>query len=188
MTRPPIPELGGVGLRPPPECGPLASLSAGRGLLGRSPRSGSRKAVSRTLQDCTLSPPRTPARCAARTATASARTGCCAPGGKRKGWGQQGYLPPAPFKAHSALILTSEGCPAPTTMSLPSSRPTSTWLRSLVTATLRMGTFMGRGGAAGSSLEGGRGHELATARQLCIQQVSTFSHVPSLSSFEGWLN
>lgn len=107
---------------------------------------------------------------------------------EEEGVGSAELSPPAPFKAHSALILTSEGCPAPTTMSLPSSRPTSTWLRSLVTATLRMGTFMGRGGAAGSSLEGGRGHELATARQLCIQQVSTFSHVPSLSSFEGWLN
>lgn len=67
------------------------------------------------------------------------------------------HASPAP-----ALVLTLAGCPAPTTISLPSSRPTSTWLRSLVTAMLRMGTFMGRGGAAGSSLQGGKEgiHEL----------------------------
>lgn len=76
---------------------------------------------------------------------------------------------PHPDRARPALILTSEGCPAPTTISLPSSRPTSTWLRSLVTATLRMGTFMGRGGAAGSSLQGGRGiAEVSAARELCV--------------------
>lgn len=90
---------------------------------------------------------------------------------------------PIPFEALPALILTSEGCPAPTTISLPSSKPTSTWLRSLVTATLRMGTFMGRGGAAGSSLEGGRGDIYIRTRnykEALIQQidVSPFSHLP----------
>lgn len=60
----------------------------------------------------------------------------------------------APSCGSPAPTLTSKGFPEPTTISLPSSRPTSTWLRSLVTATLRMGTFMGRGGAAGCSLEG----------------------------------
>lgn len=107
------------------------------------------------------------------------------------GMGQPGSTLPPCCKAHPARILTSEGCPAPTTMSLPSSSPTSTWLRSLVTATLRIGTFMGRGGAAGSSLEGGK---KVIYTNLQLQGVMNPAHIclfilpsTSQSSFEGWL-
>lgn len=41
---------------------------------------------SEPRQDCTQSPQRTPGRCAARSATASARTGCCVPAGVGTGW------------------------------------------------------------------------------------------------------
>lgn len=53
-------------------------------------------------------------------------------------------------KIHSA---TSSGLPAPTTMSLPSSSPTSIWLLSLVTDTLRIGSFSAKGLAACPKLQ-----------------------------------
>ncbi len=46
------------------------------------------------------------------------------------------------------LHLTSSGFPAPTTMSLPSSRPTRIWLLSFVTDTQRTGTFRAKGATA----------------------------------------
>lgn len=119
---------------------------------------------SESRRACTRSPQRTPGRCAARSATASAQTGCCAPGERRMGCSEPGRLLPTRFDSMpgpAALVLTPEGCPAPTTISLPSSRPTSTWLRSLVTDTLRTGTFMGRGDTAGCSLAQGSGYPLS---------------------------
>lgn len=95
VNRPPIPELGWGGVPPTPGAGPTPGRgrwvsssrfppTPGRCLQGRSPLAEEPAqwgvaAVSAPLQGCTLSPPRTPGRCAWRTATASARTGCCAP-------------------------------------------------------------------------------------------------------------
>lgn len=58
------------------------------------------------------------------------------------------------FKHVTSLSIsqTCSGLPAPTTMSLPSSRPTRIWLLSFVTDTQRTGTFRAKGPAAGFKL------------------------------------